>query len=271
MSNLIIRISDTHYNLSPPWAKYKHCSHINDENPDKLIHTGDISNGFSLKSDLEYLGSHIKCPIYFVRGNHESQWSSFAKSAKDILEICNKYPNLHWLNRAEEDPIQLSEDGEVGLIGVDGWYDGNYGDRNLLKYSFDWILIKELRHLSSMKIRYDFFVYMAEESAKLAKKKLEKALEKFKLIYLATHFPPFKGSERSIGTYMEPYWLAYNVNKTLGDEIVKIMNKNKKRQLVVLAGHSHKSIYIQVARNISCIVAEARYTETTKHEDKIYV
>jgi predicted phosphodiesterase len=269
MGNLIIRISDTHYDLGSPVAKLMQCEKINKENPSGLIITGDISNGLCIKRDLEYLAKNIKCPIYFVKGNHDMWFSSFKNTDDKINELEKTHSNLFCLDNRE--PIQLSDDDECGLIGTTGWYSGTCGDPNLIKYSLDWVLIKEIRKISGFKVRIEYFNFLAEESAKAAKEKLEEALDQFKTIYLATHFPPFVGCEKSVGSWMAPYFLAYNINEPLGEMLLSVMSKHKKKQLIVLAGHSHEATFIQPAKNIYCIVSEARYSDDLRHEDRIYV
>jgi predicted phosphodiesterase len=269
MGNLIIRISDTHYDLSSPLTKLMQCEKINKEKPSGLIITGNISNGLTIKRDLEYLAKNINCPIYFIKGNHDMWFSSFKDTNFKIAALEEKYKNLFCLDN--NNPIQLSEDNECGLIGATGWYSGTCGNPELIKISLDWILIKEIRQLPNFRARIEYFKFLADESAKVVKEKLEKALDEFKTIYLATHFPPFIGCEKSVGSWMAPYFLAYNINEPMGEMLIDVMKKHKKRQLIVLAGHSHEATFIQPAKNIYCIVSEAKYSDDLRHEDRIYV
>jgi hypothetical protein len=72
-----------------------------------------------------------------------------------------------------------------------------------------------------------------------------------------THFPPWKEATRYEGSFLEKYHLPYNVNLGLGKTIENIMADRKKRNVTVLAGHTHQAEFIRVSRNINCQVGQA--------------
>ena len=63
--------TDLHLNRVSPIKKILFINHIIKENPKAIFLTGDISNGMILYYDLYLLARFIKCPIYFILGNHD--------------------------------------------------------------------------------------------------------------------------------------------------------------------------------------------------------
>jgi len=251
MKGKYLFFTDTHLNRVSPWTKYRFIKNILNEDPAGMFITGDISNGLMLILDLEILAYFIKCPIYFVLGNHDYNYSSIDNIHNKIRNLCKKYSNLIWLTESEIVP--LSE--EVALIGVEGWYDAKIGNPNLLKFTTDWLLIEDFRKLHSLSERIEAFRELSNKSCEIIEKKLNQALElDYKTIYILTHFPCWKESTRDEGTLLEPFWLPYNTNIKLGQTIENIMKDLKRRNVTVLSGHSHCSTYIRVSRNIDCWV-----------------
>lgn len=268
MKDKYLWYTDNHFDKVPPWTKISFISHIRKENPKGIFLTGDISNGLFTEFDLGILASYVKCPIYFVLGNHDYHFSSFEKTHDKIRKLCNKHKNLIWMT--ESDVISLTD--EVALIGAEGWYDANIGKPEYLKYTLDWMLVNDFRKLGSMQSKIDFFRELSLQSCKLISKKLEEALDKnYKTIYILTHFPPWKEATRDIGTLMESFWLPYNTNISLGLEIEKIMKDRNKRHVTVLCGHTHHDCWINVSRNIDCKVNKAKYYGSLRNEETIYI
>jgi len=259
--------SDTHFNRSLFLSKTRFVNHIKKEGPKGIFLTGDISCGLFIKSDLEYFAKNIVCPIYFVLGNHDYYYSSFNEIHDQMSWLTKKYKNLIWLTKSE--PIELNE--EVCLLGTEGWYDSSLGNYQYIKYTTDWFLIKEPRRLPSFQDRIDFFRTKANDSVDFIVKHLDKLFDKYKTIYFLTHFPPWKEATRDQGTFLEPFWLPYNVNNRLGKKIEELMSGHKKRNIIVLAGHTHSSSHIRISKNIQCIVSDAKYFGQPKTENHIYI
>lgn len=240
-----------------PWKRKTLLNTILDAAPKGVFISGDISHSATTcLGDLEYLGKRVGRKVYFVLGNHDFWFSSLEQTKKEVRYLCSKYKNLIWLS--DIDFESLNE--EVALIGTDGWYDGNLGNPEHLKYTFDWRLIEETKNLSSLKERIDFFKQLSKTSTEKISKALCLALENHKTIYLITHFPPWREANRDPGTFMEPFWLPYNVNLTLGEELERVMAQFKKRNLKVIAGHTHCAVQIHVSRNIECVVGKNNLT-----------
>lgn len=234
-----------------PWTRIRLLNTILDEKPKGVFITGDISaSNPTFLSDIEFLGKYSGRPIYFVYGNHDVWFSSFAKIKENIIKLSSKYKNLIWMSNEEF----VSINDEVALIGEEGWYSGNIGNKNYIKYTLDWLFVKELRQLKTWEERFEYFIYLSKESSKIISRKLEVALENHKTIYLLTHFPPWVEAGRYSGGFTEEFWKPYNTNYFLGEELEKVMISYKKRKLIVLTGHSHSPMQIHASRNIECIV-----------------
>lgn len=249
-----------------PWDRFKFLNSILDSKSCAVFLTGDISNSaWSCLKDLEFLGKRAGRPIYFVLGNHDYHFSNIEFVHKEIRRLCSKYKNLIWLTEANI--ISLNE--EVAIIGQEGWYDARSGNQNYLKYTIDWLLISEFRKLPSMKERIEKFQELANQSAINLSYKLELALENHKTVYLLTHFPCYLEANRTRSFLSEKFWEPYNTNFALGKSLETIMGKNKKRNLIILSGHTHCSINIHVSQNIECRVGKGAYH--TINEEQIII
>lgn len=260
--------SDTHLNLSVlPFLKRWFVTRLNGAGADGLFLTGDISSGAWLESDLRFLATHFPGPIYFVLGNHDYHNRHIASVHADIRRLCKEHPNLHWMT--DETVVHLDDD--VALIGTEGWYDAQLGDPLLLKYTSDWFLTFDFRHLADMDTRLEFWRRMDKESADRIEERLETALEGHKTVYVLTHVPPWKEATRAVGTRMEKLWLPYNTNTVMGQAIERVMDGRKKERVVVLAGHTHMPCHIRVSTTIECMVARASYWGAVRAEETIVI
>src|SRR5579885_2817844 len=200
MKDKYLWFTDTHLDKVAPWNLMRFFLHVRKENPKGIFLTGDISNGILTPSHLRLMATFIECPIYFVLGNHDYHFSSIAEMHRKIRELCKEFPNLIWMKDAGV--VHIND--EVCLIGSEGWYDAVNGKPEFLKFTFDWFLTKDFRDLPNMDARIKMWQKMADESAHELVDKLEKAMEqKYKNIYLLTHFPPWKEATRDLGTVME--------------------------------------------------------------------
>lgn len=259
--------TDTHLNWAMPWNKFRFVKRIEAENPTGVFLTGDISHGISIKWDLNYLAKHLDIPIYFVLGNHDYHYRKMENVHNDIRELCDRHPNLHWMT--ESAPISLNH--KTAIIGTEGWYDARVGDPKWLKYTLDWFVTSDFRKLANMEARIAKFRELADSSALLIKNKLEEALQTHKTVYILTHYPPWQQATRDTGTFMERFWLPYNVNISMGKTLEQVMENYKKKKIVVLAGHTHTDAWIHISKKIECKVNRAKYTGLPRNEECIFI
>lgn len=253
-------LTDTHL---LPWNRFKMLRSILDEKPVSVFATGDISYGPTLFSDLAFIGKRIGRPLYFVLGNHDYHWAlSLDEVHRKVRAVCEKYKNLIWMTDAGV--ISLTD--EVAVVGTEGWYDVRVGNPDFIKYTFDWFLTSEFKVLRSMKERIERFREISAQSATLLTSTLESAIENHKTVYLLTHFPPWPEANRCDSWISEVFWEPYNTNLALGQALEKVMEKNKKRNLIVLCGHTHSAMQIHVSRNIECRVGRGAYNKLVEDE-----
>lgn len=246
-----------------PWRRKSFVKAILSESPEAVFLTGDIANlGFTLITDLTYLAERVSVPIYFVLGNHDFWFSSFAIVAQKIRSLCQKYPHLVWLTEAGVVPLNSKN----CLIGTEGFYSGDVGNQNYIKYTLDWIFIKDFRALTSWDERFIKFRELAEESAADIKNKLQQAFLTHQTVYLLTHYPPWVEANQYHNIIIEKFWEAYNNNLPLGQEIEKVMVDYPDKKVIVCAGHSHFPIRIKIAANIECRVGKGSYYKLAEDE-----
>jgi len=261
-------LTDLHLDTLMPWNLVKFIWHIIQEQPAGIFLTGDISNGLLTPFHLNLLANFIKCPIYFVIGNHDYHFSSLEKMHDKLRMLCKKHPHLIWMTESE--PIPLND--EAVLIGTEGWYDAKGGKPNYLRLTFDWFMVKNFRKLPNMQERIKVWEEMAQKSAEDIAKKLNNAIDQgYKTIYILTHIPCWKEATRDVGTFLEKFWLPYNVNSYMGQALEKIMEEHKKRHAIVLSGHTHTPLSIHVSRNIECRVGNAHYIGIFRPDENILI
>jgi predicted phosphohydrolase len=255
MPKKYVWLSDTHLSMSIlPIMKRRFIDRITSINADGLILTGDISNGLWLESDLRYLAEHHPNPIYFVLGNHDYYWRHMGSVHEDVRRLCKEYPNLVWLSEHDAQPIAPG----VSLLGHEGWFDANCGDRDSTWWAIDRVFNFDFWRVGDHVDQIYMWRQMAKLSAESIEKRLKEAVAKSDVVYVATHFPPWPEASRADGKILEKLWHAYNTNITLGKSIEKIASTTKS-QIVVLAGHTHLSCNLTVAKNLSCKVISSSY------------
>lgn len=266
MKDKYLWYTDTHLDKIPIWKKLKFIKEVARENPKGIFLTGDISNGRQTITDLQIIADHVACPIYFVYGNHDYHFTTMQHAHDNIRKLCQKNSNLIWMTEAGIVPLNE----EVALIGTEGWYDAEEGRPEYLKITFDWFLVPDFRKLPNMNARIKNWRELAAKSADDITDKLEKAIEqKYKSIYILTHFPPWREATRDVGTFMEKFWLPYNTNLHLGRSIEQVMAEHKKKHATVLAGHTHTPLEIRISRNIECKIGSAHYFGMSKADKQV--
>ena len=254
-SKKYVWLSDTHLNMSLlPFMKRRFIGKLKTIDSDGLILTGDISNGLMLESDLKYLSDHYDGQIYFVLGNHDYYWRHRDSVESDIRRLCSKHKNLVWLS--DVDFVPISKD--AALVGDEGWYDAMVGDPDLTWWNIDRLINLDFLGISTHIQQVCAWRERAKRSAMILGRKIKSALEEYETVYLATHFPPWPEATRSDWKLIEDFWLPYNTNVALGQEIEKIM-KDRPERLIVLSGHTHLACELSVSKNITCKVAPASY------------
>lgn len=263
----IIWLSDIHFDRQKKSNIKRFTKELNKESPDMIVISGDISNGRDTIKHLHSFCSNLTSKVCFVLGNHDYHWKSFSKLEAELKHV-TALDNSYWLT--ESGVVKLNSN--ICIIGTEGWYDAAFGDPMNLTFSPDWMLIKDLRKLSSMKDRIDMFKKLSEQSVKIITSQIKSAFEKYDTAYLVTHFPPFKlAVEPPPAPYISDLWYSYNTNYLLGEEILSVMSNFPNKMLKILSGHTHYEREFSPVQNVICNVAGPSYCDKLKLSQLIIV
>jgi predicted MPP superfamily phosphohydrolase len=258
--------SDLHINFAGPQAIRRFTDQVRLADADMLVVCGDISGGHNLRDALACLELDLNIPIRFVLGNHDYYRLTFAEGRRIAKEAADNSVVLHddvralsWLS---EGVIEEVSD-ETALIGHDGWYDARAGllrNRVILN---DFYEIEDLRPLSAharvpepmiMKIRE-----IADESAAYLDRALPLALTRRPRVVLATHVPPFPQAAWHEGRQSEPDYVPFFCSVAAGNVLVRHMEANPDKELLVLCGHTHGEGEVRILPNLRVLTAKAVY------------
>lgn len=204
-----------------------------------LIISGDISLGNKLERNLKTLSDAVQMPIYYVLGNHDYWYSSFA----EIDALVDRLSSDSGLIDLNKSIVKIND--STALTGFTGWYDCKFGKINPEVKMSDWIKISDY-------LDQDYLNVSINRSNKYLdfKDRLSTIKDSgFDNQIIVTHFPPFekliKGKKEA-----KPFYGS----SIAGDTLLSI--KNQYSKIVCLSGHTHNRATYQVG-NLSCYVGEA--------------
>jgi 3',5'-cyclic AMP phosphodiesterase CpdA len=251
--------TDVHLEFAEETMRSIFAKEIINQKADALLLTGDIANSKLIDRLLRELQERIDIPIYFNMGNHDFYGGHISLGRRWAEDITKSDVPLFWIEGAG--PVPLGDD--VGLVGVDGWGDGQLGS----PYSSDvllndWDLIKEFAKEDAL--------YNREARMKLLRRygnrarveicaQLRNALPRFKRLLLMTHVPPWKEATWHEGAHSNDDWLPWFSCKAVGDAIVEEAAKYGDRQITVLCGHTHGKGYSRINHQVDVHTGGARY------------
>jgi 3',5'-cyclic-AMP phosphodiesterase len=236
------------------YEEYK--EYLRELNPDCLIISGDIAEGEKVCQSLLDFDRTFSFPIYFVLGNHDFYWSSFAETENNVRQLAQNSTNLYWLS--ECDPIQLGD--STVLIGVEGWGDARNGTIDLAEgFSRDIFSIADYKDLNREEIS-KLLNGLGEKYREQLRPKLLKAVKSFQKIILVTHVPPFVEAslDRDLRIRAE-HKLPFYTCKAIGDMLLEVMKANPDSNLTVLCGHTHENADVRILENLRVRVKESGY------------
>lgn len=224
-----------------------------------VVVTGDIGNSSCVIEDMlfwkEELGQH-NIELYFVLGNHDYYGSSI-----EAIRFSLKSSDLknNWLNNV--DYIQLNN--ETALVGHDGWYDGGYANWFHSKvFMADYTQIFDLNYIQwwSKEVVFDRMNALAKEGAEhVYASSVEAIKNDNKIIYVATHIPPFRENSVYNNMISDDDWMPHFSSKHMGDMLLKLSTEFKDVKFVVLCGHSHGEAKHIVPPNMVSYTSKAVY------------
>jgi predicted phosphohydrolase len=225
---------------------------------DAVIATGDLSVASRLVADLEFVADAAARPLYFVLGNHDHYGSTVARVRDAVVELGTRRPEIQWLPPAGV--VML--DRETALLGVDGWADGRHGDPLTTPLALnDDRLIGELADQRTRAGRLVVKRALADADATRLATLLDRAIATARRIVVATHVPPFTEAPPRNGRLAAPDWLPLLVCEATGAVLKRVAAAHPGHEFLVLCGHTHVAMDVQISANLRCRVAGARYGE----------
>jgi len=219
---------------------------------DAIVMTGDIAEAGTLANAVGKVRNDPGLPVYYVLGNHDLYGGAIA----EVHAIARRLGG--WLGDPDGGPFDLGS--RTCLVGVDGWYDFRAGRAERTRIAMnDWHRIHDFMPLSAGGIVAASRL-LAEQSAELATKKLQAAVQAgYTRILLTTHVPPFVECATHEGQVSDPDWAPIMTNITLGDALFAFATENPDVHLDVLCGHTHDRCDRLVAPNLRVRVGRAEY------------
>lgn len=247
----LLWLTDPHLNFSSYFSLLNFLNRLDNLVFDRLVITGDISDGFSLKRHITMLAKKVTRPISFVLGNHDFYGRCMGDVQNEVLELVEDFPHLEWLNYSDVSRL----DSDSCLLGHDGWYDALSGSDFIMNYSFDFSLIKDFRLFKTLDEKLEEIRRMCNTSANILRNKIISNIEKYSRFFIATHVPPFQEAFDE----NQKFWLSYNTNTTMGKMISSLADLYPDKNFIVLSGHTHVGYTSSPKRNILNLVSDASY------------
>lgn len=257
-------ITDCHLDRATPPAVEAFHSTLRDARSDAVIITGDVSNATRLVPDLQRIADAAQAPVYFVLGNHDHYGASVGRVRDNVLALTDDAQPLRWLPPAGV----ISLDTHTALVGVDGWADGRHGDPLTTPLVLnDDRLIAEVAAQPTRVARLAVKRALADADAARLQVLLERAVSTGATrVLVATHVPPFVAALQPGSREAHPHWYPLLVCGATGEILDRFATLHPAVRFDVLAGHSHRECFAQIAANLAVTVGEARYGRPTVRE-----
>jgi len=257
------------------WATDIHLDHANkrkgqvdkfyrricESGADALVITGDIASAIYVGAYLDVLAKKFRRPVYFVLGNHDFYHGAIDEVRSDVRALCEDSEYLIYL--PDEGPVAL--DTTTCLVGVDGWGDGGYGNRDEFAYLADYDLIADYFDAHKgigIGLRKEILEVMdkhGQEEVSCAAEQMKLAAENFQKIVFATHVPPFPEASWHQGNLSEPAWQVGFVCRAVGDYLRAFAKAHPNNDITVICGHTHSPGKATLAPNLRAITGAAKY------------
>ena len=252
----VLWLTDIHLNFLNPVQFEKFIQLIRNAKADSVLISGDIGEAPRLKYYLQQLESRLRCPIYFVLGNHDFYGASIEDVDSLVREVTKDSKYLHWLTT--DGIVELAD--KVGLIGHDGWADGRYGNYAASQLMLnDYLAIRNFVGKNKVQ-RLSLLNGLGDAAASYVYEWLPKALVRFDHVFFVTHVPPFREACQHSGERFDDDWLPYYASKAVGDALVKVMCDHPQKKLTVLCGHTHGRQQVNILDNLLVMTGGAEYS-----------
>lgn len=258
-------ITDIHLEFVEERGRLLFYESLRDARLDALLVGGDIGTARSFPGFLGEMEDILDpMPIFFVLGNHDFYYSSFAAVRFQVTRMCESSRRLFWMSSAGV--IKLSE--TTALVGHDGWADGRYGDflRSGVLLN-DYLMIDELSVADQLRRwgSYDKdkllgkLNALGDEAANYIRPVLAEALSSYPNVIVLTHAPPFRQSCWHEGGISNDDYLPHFTCKAFGDALREAVEQHAQGRVTVLCGHTHGSGFAQITDRLEVWTGGAQY------------
>lgn len=222
---------------------------------DAAVLTGDIAESPTLGDLLDFFAMGFEKPVYFVLGNHDYYRGSFAKTDEVARTLKSKSPTVTWLDEAGV--VELAPD--IALVGNSGWYDVRTGlAENSRLVMSDFLEIENFRGHDRHTI-VEMSRAIAKQKADQVRPVLMEAASKYKHVYFATHFPPFREATWHDGKLSDGTWAPWFSNLTMGNVLSDAAFDYPDTKFTVLCGHTHGEGVFDFTENMTVLTGKAKY------------
>lgn len=247
--------TDIHLNFLGPQGRMDFFDSIVAEQPDAVVITGDIAEAPSLTFHLEEMHRAVQRPLYYVLGNHDFYFGSIETVRHMVGGRNDHTPALTYLS--DEQGLELAPG--IGLVGVDGWGDGRYGDywRSPVRLN-DQVCIGDFQGLDRKEV-LEKLHRLGEQEADCLRTRLSRVVRLYPRILVLTHVPPFKEACWYEGRMGNDDWLPFFTCKAVGDVLLEAAGQHPECDLTVLCGHTHHSGVVHMLSNLRVLTGSAEY------------
>ncbi|MFC1744403.1 metallophosphoesterase family protein [Candidatus Riflebacteria bacterium] len=248
-------LTDIHLNFLKKKGLLDFFAELKAQSLDAIWITGDIAESANLEEFLLEMNGYLKCPLYFVLGNHDFWHSSIEIMRANMMRFCRENHGLHWLGNGAAIPLRAG----TSLIGFDGINDGRFGDFFCSNIRLrDYSLIHNFKGLD-MEALYHNLNSFADSYATWLEEILPRLFMENDEVIILTHVPPFKESCLFKGIPANDNWLPHFTCKAVADVLLEIMRKNPEKKLIILSGHTHCDVHMDIAPNLKIKIGAAVY------------
>ena len=264
---LLSWLTDPHLNFLTPGAMRDFAHHLAEQCPDGLVITGDIAESPSVTSLMEILDQTLRCPVYFVLGNHDYYFGSIGETRERVRSWARQTTRCRWL--PDSGVISLSD--STALVGHGAWSDGRVGD-----FMGSPIWINDYRHIAdlvcdSKQELHRRLKELGDEGADAIGELLSEALESHRHVIVATHSPPFAEACWHDGKAEVGEWTPHFTCEAVGRRLVEIMETRTHQSLQVICGHTHGEGQVQIRPNIHVRTGGAIYEAPDLQSPIVYI
>ncbi len=247
-------VTDVHFNFVASGQLDRFLASLQAADCDAILVTGDIAEAPTLLKSLERFGP-VPGRLYYVLGNHDFYRSRVGHVRARASE------SHHGTYLHAHPPVALTD--EWGLVGVDGWADGGYGNARFSDLVFtDWYLIDDFREvdaISDFEARMRVVGAFANESADALRSALTAAAGRFPKLLVLTHVPPFAEAAGDDGSAMASLWVPWLACRATGEVLAQFADDHPDIELEVLCGHTHVRRVTHPRPNLTVRTGAATY------------